>query len=61
MLSSEKFHTTFLSQVQAVQPDLIVIGNPNIVSGFTVRGMGSVEEMTEEIETFLKEVVKEEE
>ena len=61
MLSSEKFHTTFLSQIQSVQPDLIVIGNPNIVSGFTVRGMGTVEEMTEEIETFLKEVVKEEE
>jgi len=61
MLSDEKFHATFMTTIQSVQPDLIVIGNPQIVQGFAVQSMGTAEDMTKQVENFLKEVVKDEE
>jgi len=61
MLASEKFHASFMSTIQSVQPDLIVIGNPQIVQGFAVQSMGTAEDMTKQVENFLKEVVKDEE
>ena len=52
MLSSEKFLVKFISNVFALQPDVIVIGNPQVVSNFEVQGHNT-EEFSKSVEDFV--------
>jgi hypothetical protein len=56
MLRSEEFQKSFLSNLMKMQPDIITIGNPNVVTGFNVEKVG--DNITESVEKFLKEVVE---
>ena len=56
MLQSEEFQVSFLSNLMRMQPDIITIGNPNVVTGFNVEKMD--DNITESVEKFLKEVVE---
>src|SRR5210317_1606358 len=56
MLRSEEFQKSFLSNLMKMQPDIITIGNPNVVTVFNVEKVG--DNITESVEKFLKEVVE---
>lgn len=56
MLQSEQFQASFLSNLMRMQPDIITIGNPNVVTGFSVEKMDG--DIAKSVEKFLKEVVE---
>jgi hypothetical protein len=57
MLADEDFHMKFISNLFGVQPDVIVIGNPNVLANFQVSSFNQ-EEFSKSVEEFLKEVTE---
>lgn len=57
MLQDENFHTKFVANLFSVQPEAIVIGNPNVLANFQVSAYDQ-EEFSKNVEDFLKEVTE---
>ena len=55
MLQDDDFSVKFVSNLYSVQPEAIVIGNPNVLANFQVSSYDQ-EEFSKNIEEFLKEV-----
>ena len=57
MLGDDDFAIKFVSNLYSVQPEAIVIGNPNVLAHFQVSSYDQ-EEFSKNIEEFLKEVTE---
>jgi len=57
MLQDEDFAVKFVSNLFSVQPEAIVIGNPNVLANFQVSSYNH-EEFSKNVEDFLKEVTE---
>jgi len=57
MLQDEDFSVKFVSNLFSVQPEAIVIGNPNVLANFQVSSYNH-EEFSKNVEDFLKEVTE---
>ena len=57
MLGDDDFAIKFVSNLYSVQPEAIVIGNPNVLANFQISSYDQ-EEFSKNIEEFLKEVTE---
>jgi hypothetical protein len=60
MLKDKDFHKMFFDAVKQGQPEMIAIGNPDMVSSMVAQTMNS-DEISEELDKFINDVMKGEE